>query len=219
MSCLFATPETAACQDSLSFTVSQSFLKLMFIDSMMPSNNLILYRPLLPLPQYFPTSVSFPMSWLLASGGQSISASVSASVLPMNIQDGFPLELTKWSPCCPRDSQESSPEPQLESINYAFDAQPSLWSNSHIHTWLLEKNIALTIQTFVGKVMSLCFNTPSRFVIAFLPSSKHLLISWLQSLYTVILETKEEKKKTNLSLFPLFPHQFAMKWWDCMPWS
>ena len=117
MSCLFATPETAACQASLSFTVSQSFLKLMFIDSMMPSNHLILCRPLLPLPQYFPTSVSFPMSWLLASGSQSISASVSASVLPMNIQDGFPLELTKWSPCCPRDSQESFPEPQLESIN------------------------------------------------------------------------------------------------------
>ena len=71
--------------------------------------------PFSSCPQYFLESMSFPMSWLLASGGQSIGA--SASVLPINIQDGFSLELTKWSPCCLRDSQESSPEPQLESIN------------------------------------------------------------------------------------------------------
>ena len=60
---------------------------------------------------------SFPLSWLFASGGQSIATSASASVLPMNIQGWFPLGLTDWSPCSPRDSQESYPEPQFESIN------------------------------------------------------------------------------------------------------
>ena len=71
------------------------------------------------------------------------------------------------------------------------------------------KTIASTIQTFVGKVMSLLFNTLSRFIIAFLPRRKCLLNSWLQSPSTVILEHK--KKKKNLSLFLLFPHLFAMK--------
>ena len=74
--------------------------------------------------------------------------------------------------------------------------------------------IALTKWTFVGKVMSLLFNMLSRFVTAFLPRSKHLLIPWLRSLSTVILEPKRE----YLSRFPLFPHQFALKWWDQMPW-
>ena len=83
----------------------------------------------------------------------------------------------------------------------SIHTQPSLWSNSHIHTWLVEKNIALTIWTFVSKAMSLLFNMLSRFVIAFLPRSKRLLISWLQSLSTVILETKKIKSVT-VSIFP-----------------
>ena len=86
----------------------------------------------------FPASGSFPVSQLFASGGQSTGALALASVLPMNIQGLFPLVLT-GSPCSPRDSQESSPVLQFESIN-SYSAQPSLWSNSHIHTWLLEKN-------------------------------------------------------------------------------
>ena len=76
------------------------------------------------------------------------------------------------------------------------------------------KTIALTRRTFVGKVMSLLFNMLSRLVITFLPRSKLLLISWLQSPPAVILEPKK-----RLSPFPLFPHLFAMKWWDRMPWS
>ena len=68
-------------------------------------------------PQSFPVSVSFPTSQLFTSGGQSIGASASASDLPVNIQGWFPLELTNWSPCCPRDSQESFPAPQFESVN------------------------------------------------------------------------------------------------------
>ena len=83
---LFATPWTAACQASLSITNSQSLLKLMSIESVMPSNHLILCRPLLLL-QSFPASGSFQMSQLFTSGGQGIRVSASTSVLPINIQD------------------------------------------------------------------------------------------------------------------------------------
>ena len=85
--CLTVTPWTAACQASLSITNSQSLLKLMFIESVMPSNHLILYHPLLLPPSIFPGSGSFQMSKFFTSGGQSIGASASASVLQMNIQD------------------------------------------------------------------------------------------------------------------------------------
>ena len=90
-SCLtLSTPWTAACQ---SFTISQSLLKLMCIESAMPSNHLILCSPLL-LPLIFPSIRVFLMSQLFASGGQSIGTSASAFVLPMNIQGWFPLALT-----------------------------------------------------------------------------------------------------------------------------
>ena len=91
---LFVTPRTAARQASLSFTKSLSLLKLLSIESMIPSNNLVLCHPLLlnpsipfsSCPQSFPTSGSFPMGCFFASGGQRIGASASASVLPVNIQ-------------------------------------------------------------------------------------------------------------------------------------
>ena len=67
--------------------------------------------------QSFPASGSFPMSQFFASGGQGIGVSASASVLPMNIQDWFPLDGLVGSPCTPKDSQESSPTPQFKSIN------------------------------------------------------------------------------------------------------
>ena len=82
-------------------------------------------------PQSFPASGSFQMSQLFASGGQSIGVSASASVLPMNIQDWFPLGLMVGSPCSPRDSQESSPTPQFKSINssaLSFLCSPTLTS-------------------------------------------------------------------------------------------
>ena len=84
---LSATPWTAACQASLSFTNSWSLLKLMYIESVMPSNHLILYHPLLLMPSLFPASGSFPVSQFFASSGQSIGASASALAFPMNIQD------------------------------------------------------------------------------------------------------------------------------------
>ena len=85
-----------------------------FSDTFEPS------RPVAPFsscPQSFPASGSFPVSQLFTSGGQSIGASTSASVLPMNIQAWFPLGLTGWLPCSPRASQESSPTPQFESLS------------------------------------------------------------------------------------------------------
>ena len=91
---LFVTPWTAAHQASLSITHSQSLLKLMFIESVMPSNHLILCHSLSSCPQSYPASGSFQMSQLFISGGQSIGVSASASVFPMNIQDWFLLGLT-----------------------------------------------------------------------------------------------------------------------------
>ena len=112
---LFVTPWAAACQASLSFTISRSLLKLMSNESVMPSIHHILCLPF-SCPQSFPTPGSFPMSWLFTSGGQSIGASASATVLAMNIQGSFPLGLT-GSPYSPRDSQESSPATPFESIS------------------------------------------------------------------------------------------------------
>ena len=91
---LFVTPWTTPHQASLSFIMSQNLFKLMSIESVMPSNHLILFHPLLLLPSIFPELGSFPMSQFFALSGQSIGASASASVLSMNIQDWFPLGLT-----------------------------------------------------------------------------------------------------------------------------
>ena len=159
--------------------------------------------------QSFPASGSFPMSQFFASGDQSIGAAASALVLPVNIQDWFPLGLT---PCRPRGSQESSPAPQFKSNNssvLSFLYGPILTSTHDC--W---KNHSLDYADIVGKVMSLLFNMLSRFVITFLPRRKHLLILWLWSPSAVILQPKK-----IISLFPLFPFLFAMKWWDQMPWS
>ena len=90
---LFVTPWTAALQTSLSFNISLSLLKLMSIESVMPSSHLILYHPLVFLPS-IPLSIRvYPMNQLFASGGQSSGASASTSVLPINIQGWFPLGL------------------------------------------------------------------------------------------------------------------------------
>ena len=130
---LFATPWTAVRQASLSFTV----LKLTSIVLMMPSNHLILCPLLFLLLQSFPASRSFPMSWLFTSGSQSITASVSATVLPINIQDWFPLGLTGFISLLTKGlSRVSNTTVQRHQF---FGAQPCLWSNSHVHTWIQEK--------------------------------------------------------------------------------
>ena len=104
---LFVIPWTEAHQTSLSLSISQSFLKFMSTDSVMPSNHLILCRPLLLLPSIFPSIRVFSNESASTSGGQSIGASASASDLPMNIQGWFPLGWTGWISCCSSDSQES----------------------------------------------------------------------------------------------------------------
>ena len=96
--CLFATPRTAARQASLSITNSWSLLKLMSIKSVMPSNHLLLSHPLLP--SVFPRVRVFSNESALASSGQSIGASASASVLPVHIQGWFPLGLTVFVSFC-----------------------------------------------------------------------------------------------------------------------
>ena len=109
---------TTAWQASLSITSSQSLPKLMSIELVMPSNHLILCCPLLLLPSIFPASESFQMSQLFASGGQNIGISASTSVLPVNIQDWFPLGLTgsrqeDWSGK-PFPSKGDLPDPGIE---------------------------------------------------------------------------------------------------------
>ena len=134
---LFATPCTAAHQGSLSFTISQNLLKFMSIESMMSSNHLVFSCPLL-LPSIFPRIRVFSNESALCIRWPKFGASTSASVLPMNIQDLFPLGLTGWISLQSKDSQESSPHHSPQKHQFLC-AQPSLRSNSHIHTWLLEK--------------------------------------------------------------------------------
>ena len=134
---LFATPWTAAHHTSLSFTISQSLLKLISIDTIRPSH---LLSSLLLLPSIFPNipTRSFPIGWLFTSGGQNIGVWASISVLPKNIQSWFPLGLTGLLSLVSKGlscvfSSTTVQKPQF------FSAQPSLWSNSDIHTWPLEK--------------------------------------------------------------------------------
>ena len=136
-------PWTAAHQASLSlggFTVSQRLFKLMSIESVIPSNNLILYCSFLLLPSIFTSFrvVSNELAWLFQSGGQGIGASYSASVLPMNIQSWFPLELTGLISLQSKGLSRVFSSTMVQKHQF-FSTQPSLWSNCHIHTWLLEK--------------------------------------------------------------------------------
>ena len=132
---LFATPWTAAFQPFLSITNSQNLPKLMSVESVMPSNHLVLFSS---CPQSFPTSGSFQMSQLFASGGQSIGASASASVLPMNTQGWSPLGWTGWISSQSKGLSTVFSNTTVQKHQF-FGAQLSSQSNSHIHTWPLEK--------------------------------------------------------------------------------
>ena len=145
----------------------------MSIELVMPSNYLILCHPLLLLLSTFPASQSLQMSQFFTSGGQSIRASASASVFPMNIQGWFPLGLTDLISFKSKGLSRVFFNTTVQKQQF-FSTQLSLWSNCHIHTCIL------IMWTIVGKIMTLLFNRLSRLVIAFLPRSKHLIISWLQ---------------------------------------
>ena len=114
---LFATPWTASQQGLLFFTNTWSLGKLMSIELVTPSNHLILCHPLLLLPSSFPSNRVISNKSVLHISWQNIGGSISASVLPMNIQDWFPLGWLGESPYSPRDCQESRPTPQFKTIN------------------------------------------------------------------------------------------------------
>ena len=153
--------------------------------------------------QPFPASGSFLMSQFFTSDGQRFGASVSD--LPMNMQNRFPLGLTGWISLQSKGLSRVFSNTTVQNHQF-FSAQPSLWSNSHVIHNYWKKTIALTRRTFVGKVMSLLFNMLSRLVIAFLPRSKLLLISWLQSPSAVILEPTKIKLVTVSIVSPSIHH-------------
>ena len=149
---LFVTPWTAACQASLSFTVSWSFCKLMSIESMTLSNHTILCCPLFLLPSIFPSIRVFPMSQLFALGGQSTGA--SSSVIPMSIHTWFPLGLD-WFDLLAVPGTLKSP---LQHHNLKASILPcsAFLMVQLLHTYMAtRKTTALTIWTFVGKGISL----------------------------------------------------------------
>ena len=201
------TPWTAARQASLSITISWSLLKLMSMESVMPSNHLILCHPLLLLPSIFPSIRVFSNdSGLCIRGSKywSFSFSISASneyswliTIRMDWFDLFAVQGTLKSLL-----QHHSSKASIFRCSAFFTVQ---LSHPYVTTG---KNIALTRQTFVSKVMSLLFNMLSRLVIVFLPRGKHLLISWLQSPTAVILEPKKIKSATVSAVSP-----------SILPWS
>ena len=199
----FVTPWTAALQASLSITNSRSLPKLMSIESMMPSNHLILCHPLLFLPFIFPRTrvfsnesalrIRWPKYW---SFRLNISLSNEHSGLISPRMDCLDLLAVQGT---------------LKSLLQHHTSKASiLWHSAFFivqfsHPYMTTgKSIALTRWTYVDKVMSLLFNMLSRLVITFLPRSKHLLILWLQSPSAVILEPPKNKVWHCFHCFPIY---------------
>ena len=131
-------PMNCSTQASLSIINSQSSLKLTSIQSVMPSTHFIFCRPLLLLPQSLPASQSFPMRQLFAWGGQSTGVSASASFPAKDTKDWSPLEWTVWIALQSKGLSRVFSKTTVQKQQF-FSAQLSSQSNSHIHTWLLEK--------------------------------------------------------------------------------
>ena len=197
------TPWIVVRQGSRSFTISQSLLKLICIESVIPSKHLILCRPLLLLPSIFPSirvfskesalRIRWPKYW-----------SFSFNISPSNEYSGLISFRMDWLDLLAVQGslksllQHHSSKTSMLRLSAFFIVQLS-------HPYMTTgKTIALTRQTFVVKVVSLPFNMLSRLVIAFLPRRKHLLISWLQSLSTMILEPKKVKSVTAFLGLPQF---------------
>ena len=177
---LFATPWIAACQASLSITNSWSSLKLMSIESVMPSSHLILCCPLLLLPSIPPSIRAFSNESTLCTRWPKYW-SFSFSIIPSKDQPGLISFRMDWLDLL-------KVQGIFKSLLQHHSAKVSIFQDSAFFTVQLshpymttEKTIALTRRTFVGKVMSLLLNMLSMLVITFLPTSKRLLISWLQS--------------------------------------
>ena len=192
---LFVTLWIAACQASLSLTIPQRLSKFMFIASVIPSSRLILWCPLLLCPQSFPASGTF-FSELSVHIRWTKYWSFSFSIGPSSEYSGLSSLKIYWFDLLPGQGTFKSLL-QHHSLKASI-----LWRSACFTVQLSQlyttagKTIALTIWTFVGRVMSLLFNSLSMFVIAFLPRSNHLLISRLWSLSAVILEPKKRKSVT-----------------------
>ena len=184
------TPRTAAYQASLSITNSHGLLKLMSVEVAMPSNHLILCHPLLLLPSIFSSIRNFSKDSVLCIRWPKYS-SFSFSISPSKEHSGLISFRMDWV-----DLLEV--QGTLKSLLQHHSSKASIFRHSAFfivqlsHAYMTTgKAIALTRQTFVGKVMPLLFNMLPRLVIAFLLRSKHLLISWLQSPSAVILQPKK----------------------------
>ena len=185
----------------------------------MPSSHLILCRPLLLLSPIPPNIRVFSSESTLHMRWQKYW-SFTFSIIPSKEIPGLISFRMDWLDLL-------AVQGTLRSLLQHYSSKTSILQHSPFFTVQLShpymttgKTIALTRRNLVGKVTSLLLNMLSRLVITFLPRSKRLLISWLQSPSAGILEPKQKKqKKKSLTLFPLFPYLFAMKWWDQMPSS
>ena len=201
-----ATPWTAARQAPLSSALSQSLLKFICIESVILSNHLIFCHLLLLLPSVFPSirvfsselalHIRWPEYW---SFNFSLSLSNEYSGLISFRIKWFNLFAVRWALRSLIQHHNSKASVLLHSVFFMVQLS---------HPYMTPgRTIAFTIWTFVSKVMSLLFNTLSRFVIAFLPRIRHLLISWLQSLSAVILKPKKIKSVTASIFFPSICHE------------
>ena len=202
---LFATPWTAARQVSLFITNSRSSLRLTSIESVMPSSHLILCHPLLLLPPIFPSIRVFSNESVLCIRWPTYW-SFSFNISPTNEYPGLICFRVDWLDLL-------AVQGTLKSLLQHHSSKASIRQHSAFfivqlsHPYMTTgKTIALTIQTFVGKVMSLLLDMLSRLVITFLPRSKHLLISWLQSSSAVILEPPKLKSATVSTVAPSISH-------------
>ena len=199
---LFVSPWITACQASLSITNSRSSLRLTSIESVMPSSHLILYHPLILLPSVFPSIRVFSNKLVLHIRWTKYW---SLSISPSNKYSGLiSFKIDRFDLLAVQGILKIFSNTTVQKHQF-LGAQLSLWSSSHIHT--TGKTVALTRCTFVSEVMFLLFNMLSRFVIAFLPRSKHLLISRLQSPSAVILEFKKIKSATVSIVSPSICHE------------
>ena len=202
----FATPWTAARQAFLSITNSQSLLKLMSIKSVMPSNHLILCHLLLLLPSIFPSIRVFSNESVLPIRWPKYW-NFNFSISPSNEYSGLISFRVDWLDL---PAVQGSLKSLLQHhISKASILQCSVFFIVQLsHPYMITgKTIALTRWTFIGKVVSLLFNMLSRLAIAFLSRSKHVLISWLQSPSTVILEPKKIKSLTVSIISPSISHE------------
>ena len=197
---LFATPWTATHQASPSITYSWNLPKLKPIESVMPSNHLILCCPLLLLPSIFP-SIRVLSSELVLHIRWPKYWSFSFNISPFNEYSGLISFRVDWLDLL-------AVQGTLKNLLQHHSSKASILWRSAIfmvqlsHPYITTgKIIALTRWTFVGKVMSLLSNMLFRLVMAFLPRNKHLLLSWLQSPSAVIFEPKKVK---SLTVSPLF---------------